>query len=37
MSKVLMTTDKGELTIELFDNDAPNTVNNFLKLVKEGF
>ncbi len=37
MSKVLMTTDKGQLTIELFDNDAPNTVANFLKLVSEGF
>ncbi len=37
MSKVLMSTDKGELTIDLFDNDAPNTVANFLKLVKQGF
>ena len=37
MSKVLMKTDKGELKIELFDNDAPKTVANFLKLVNEGF
>ena len=37
MSKVLMNTDKGQLTISLFDNDAPKTVENFLKLVKEGF
>ena len=37
MSKVLMNTDKGELRIDLFDNDAPNTVANFLKLVKQGF
>ena len=37
MSKVLMITDKGQLTIDLFDNDAPNTVSNFLKLVSEGF
>ena len=37
MSKVLMETDKGQLTIDLFDNDAPNTVENFLKLVNEGF
>ena len=37
MSKVLMETDKGQLTIDLFDNDAPKTVENFLKLVKEGF
>ena len=32
-----MTTDKGQMTIDLFDNDAPNTVANFLKLVNEGF
>ena len=37
MSKVCMNTDKGQLTIDLFDNDAPKTVENFLKLVKEGF
>ena len=37
MSKVLMDTDKGQLTIDLFDKDAPKTVENFLKLVKEGF
>ena len=37
MSKVLMETDKGQLNIDLFDNDAPNTVENFLKLVNEGF
>lgn len=37
MSKVLMITDKGQLTIDLFDNDAPNTVANFIKLVNEGF
>ena len=37
MSKVLLNTDKGELTIDLYENDAPNTVANFLKLVKQGF
>ena len=37
MSKVLMSTDKGELTIELFDNEAPKTVANFLKLINERF
>ena len=37
MSKVLMITDKGQLTIELFDNDAPKTVSNFLNLVNDGF
>ena len=37
MSKVVFETDKGEITFELFSNDAPNTVNNFIKLVNEGF
>ena len=37
MSKVLMETDKGQLSIDLFDNDAPKTVATFLKLVKDGF
>ncbi len=32
-----METDKGLIEIELFDKDAPNTVANFLKLIKEGF
>ncbi len=37
MSKVLMNTDKGQLTIDLFDDEAPRTVENFLKLVSERF
>ena len=37
MSKVIFETDEGEITFELFSNDAPKTVNNFLKLVNEGF
>ncbi len=37
MSKVLMITDKGQINIELFDKDAPNTVANFLKLIGQGF
>ena len=37
MSKVVLETDEGEITFELFSNDAPNTVNNFIKLVNEGF
>ena len=37
MTKAIMETDKGILEIELFSNDAPNTVANFVKLVKEGF
>ena len=37
MSKVLINTDKGQLTIDLFDNDAPKTVENFIKLSTDGF
>tara|TARA_Y100001933_G_scaffold224306_1_gene236792 strand:+ start:566 stop:1003 length:438 start_codon:yes stop_codon:yes gene_type:complete len=37
MSKVIFETDQGEITFELFSNDAPKTVNNFIKLVNEGF
>ena len=37
MSKVIFETDQGEITFDLFSNDAPNTVNNFIKLVNEGF
>ncbi len=37
MTKALFETDAGNINIELFSNDAPNTVNNFTKLIKEGF
>lgn len=37
MSKVVMKTEKGDLEIELFDDDAPGTVENFLKLSRDGF
>ena len=33
----IITTDKGPLKVELYENDAPNTVANFVKLAKEGF
>ena len=34
---VLITMNDGSFMIELFPEDAPNTVNNFLKLVESGF
>ena len=34
---VRLETDKGNVDIELFKNDAPKTVENFLKLVQSGF
>lgn len=32
-----LSTSMGDITIELFADDAPNTVANFVKLAKEGF
>lgn len=34
---VRMETDKGTMRIELFEKDAPKTVENFMKLAREGF
>ena len=33
----VMQTNKGVIELELFSNDAPKTVENFVKLAKEGF
>ena len=35
--KALMNTDRGTMTIEFFEKDAPGTVANFVKLAKSGF
>ena len=37
MTKALFETDAGKINIELFANDAPITVSNFIKLISEGF
>jgi cyclophilin family peptidyl-prolyl cis-trans isomerase/Sec-independent protein translocase protein TatA len=37
LPQVKLTTTKGEITVELFENEAPQTVANFLTLVKQGF
>ena len=37
MSEATMTTNHGEITFELFDEDAPKTVDNFRKLARDGF
>jgi peptidyl-prolyl cis-trans isomerase B (cyclophilin B) len=34
---VRITTNRGDIDIELFKNDAPKTVENFLKLSRNGF
>jgi peptidyl-prolyl cis-trans isomerase B (cyclophilin B) len=37
MSTAVMNTSEGAITIELFDADAPKTVQNFKDLTKKGF
>jgi peptidyl-prolyl cis-trans isomerase B (cyclophilin B) len=37
MSKATLHTNHGPIEIELFDDDAPKTVDNFLKLARDGF
>ena len=32
-----ISTDRGTMVVEFYEKDAPNTVNNFVKLTKEGF
>jgi peptidyl-prolyl cis-trans isomerase B (cyclophilin B) len=34
---VILSTAKGPIVIELFENEAPNTVANFIKLAEQGF
>ena len=33
----ILHTNKGDITVEFFDTQAPNTVANFIKLAKDGF
>ena len=37
MSTAVMHTNAGAITLELFDDDAPQTVENFRKLAADGF
>ena len=37
MTQTTMHTNHGDIEIELFDEDAPKTVENFVKLSKDGF
>ena len=37
MSQMTMTTNKGEIVFEMFDDDAPKTVDNFRTLAGKGF
>ena len=37
MMQAIMKTAKGEIQIDLFNEDAPNTVKNFTDLIEKGF
>jgi cyclophilin family peptidyl-prolyl cis-trans isomerase len=37
LPRVLLKTSRGDIIVELFENEAPNTVANFLSLVEKGF
>lgn len=37
MKKAIIKTEKGDMTVEFYDNDAPKTVANFLKLSESGY
>jgi peptidyl-prolyl cis-trans isomerase B (cyclophilin B) len=37
MSKVKISTGKGDMIVELYDNETPITTDNFKKLINEGF
>jgi len=37
LPRVLLVTNQGEIELELFENEAPNTVANFISLVEKGF
>ena len=37
MRKAIIKSSKGEMVVDFFTDDAPNTVANFVKLSKEGF
>lgn len=37
LPRVKLTTNKGDIVIELFENEAPETVGNFVSLVEKGY
>src|SRR5919106_4217520 len=37
MSQMTMTTNHGDVVLELFDDDAPETVGNFRRLAQDGY
>ncbi len=37
MKEAIITTSKGVMKVKFFENDAPNTVDNFVKLAEKGY
>ena len=37
MQKAIISTEKGDMAVEFYSKDAPETVANFVKLAKDGF
>jgi cyclophilin family peptidyl-prolyl cis-trans isomerase len=37
LPRVLLKTSQGDIVVELFENEAPNTVANFISLVEKGY
>lgn len=37
LPRVKLTTNKGDIVLELYENEAPDTVGNFISLVKKGY
>lgn len=37
MTRAIISTEKGDMSVELYSDDAPGTVANFVKLSKDGF
>ena len=37
MTNATLQTNRGEIRVELYDDDAPKTVENFVKLARDGF
>ena len=37
MKEAIIKTNKGDMKVEFFEDDAPKTVENFTKLAKDGY
>ena len=37
MATATITTEKGDIVLDLYDDDCPKTAGNFMKLAKDGF